>query len=220
MLLAPSLMARAADNGIAARKLVLINKGQSAQTAKLVYVAKGDPGIQKGPAGDPMLLSGTFRWFYTDDPGGNVDATFNITSDPNATFGPAVWAVNNEKVAKYVNKFAEIAGPTRVKVAVVKPESVAKVAARGLGDEGLAFIDLGPPSSTGGITTVFTVHNGNDGSTHRMCTKFAVADGSTVIYKEIGIDTDRKLVAKNGVPTPCPPVGSPSGAFLDAAGGH
>jgi hypothetical protein len=38
----------------------------------------------------------------------------------------------------------------------------------------------------------------------RFCTRFAVDAGSEVAYGEIAGGLGRKLIAKNGVPAPCP----------------
>jgi hypothetical protein len=67
----------------------------------------------------------------------------------------------------------------------------------------------GAPTSAEGVTTILQIENGNDSSTHRMCTRFATDLGSTVIYKEIAAGTGRKLVGKNGVAVACPPSPCP-----------
>jgi hypothetical protein len=86
----------------------------------------------------------------------------------------------------------------------VKDGILAKVAAKGLGDDPSLDLFGGEPSASGGVTTILTVTNGADASVHRMCTRFATDDGSTVAYKVIAAGTGRKLVAKGGVPTACP----------------
>jgi pimeloyl-ACP methyl ester carboxylesterase len=52
---------------------------------------------------------------------------------------------------------------------------------------------------------VLSVHNGR-GTTTRMCTRFAAADGSRIVLRETGGGTGRRLVARHGVPAPCPEV--------------
>ena len=199
------LAGHAADAGVTGRKLIVVDKLAAANKAKVVFVSKLDAGIDKGAAGDPALLDGTFEVFYEDAPG-SVTGTFVM---------PAPWLVNKDAVAKYVNKAAP-GGAGDVKVAVVKPGKVAKVVGKGLGD--VTDIDLfhGAPGPNG-VTAVLTVNNGSDASTHRMCSNFSVGGGSTVIFKEIAGGLGRKLVAKGGQPASCPVVASevvsiPSGA--------
>lgn len=199
--------AKAADLGVSGKKFIAINKIATSGKTKLVYLSRGDPGIAKGAAGDPASLSGEFDWFYTDDPGA-VNGHFDLDS--------AFWVTNNDRLAKYVT--SDVAQPVRA--VVIKPGVVAKVVGRLLATTGNPNLFSGPPSESGGLTTVLSIDNQNDLSSHRMCTVFAVASGGTLVLKEIAGGTGRKLIAKNGVPTPCPPVGSPSGAFLDAADGR
>ena len=204
-LMGAPLAGHAADAGVTGRKLIVVDKLATAGKAKVVFVSKLDPGIEKGTAGDPALVDGRFDVFYADAPG-SVTGAFVM---------PAPWLVNKEKVAKYVNKAAP-AGAGHVKVAVVKPGKVAKVVGKGLGDLTTLNLFHGAPGPNG-VTTVLTVENGSDASTHRMCSNFSVSGGSTVIFKEIAGGTGRKLVAKGGQPTSCPVVAAevvsiPSGA--------
>src|SRR5688572_1247318 len=157
----------AQDAGVTGTKLVIVDKLAATSKAKTVFVTKGDPDIGKGVEGDPALLEGTLEVFYEDDADSAVGA-FLI---------PSPWAVNKATVAKYVNKLAPTGG--EVKVAVVKPGSVAKVVAKGLGD-GQAM-DLSSPPGPNGVRVVFSISNGNDFSQHRMCTRFSTGDGSTII---------------------------------------
>jgi hypothetical protein len=206
-------VAHADDVGVTGRKLIVVDKIVAANKAKLVYVSKGDPNIHKGPGAPdfkngPQLVTGQFDVFYTDN--ASIAGSFIM---------PAEWKINkDDKVAKFVNKDAP-GGVSEVKVAVVKPTKVAKVVAKGLG--GLDLF-MGAPSDANGITTVLTIDNQVDSSQHRMCTRFSVADGSVVVFKEIAGGTGRKLVAKNGVPVTCPSGGSPTGtifAFTTAPAG-
>lgn len=185
--------AAAIDAGVPGTKLVIVDKIAATGKAKTVFVTKGDPDIQKGVDGDPALLEGSLEVFYTDAPS-SVVGSFVI---------PTPWLVNKDTVAKYVNKLAPTGGD--VKVAVVKPGSVAKVVAKGLGDGQAIDLSAGAPGA-GGVSVVLSVNNGNDFSMHRMCTRFATGDGSTVIYKSIAGGTGYKLVGKAGVPAACPAV--------------
>jgi hypothetical protein len=114
------------------------------------------------------------------------------------------WITNTEVVAKFSNPDAFSCAPTCTKVAVIKPAKLAKLSAKLGGDSGTGDFGAGGPNEADGVLTVFAITNGNDSSTHRMCTRFAINSGSTVVYKEIAQGTGRKLVAKNGVPTACP----------------
>jgi hypothetical protein len=179
--------------GIAGTKLIAVDKLAAANKAKVVYVARNDPGIAKGAGGDPALLSGLFEVVYTDQP----------TSVAGSFVLPSPWRTAKDTVAKYVNSLAP-GGTGDAKVAVVKDGLRAKVAAKGLGDgPALDLVAAGAPGP-GGVTTALTVLNGNDGTERRMCTRFSEADGSTMIFREIAGGTGRKLLAREGVPAPCP----------------
>jgi hypothetical protein len=178
--------------GITGAKLVVVDKEALAGKAKVVYVSKLDPGIEKGAAGDPVELSGTFEVFYTD--ASSVGGTFVL---------PSPWQKNEATVAKYVNTLAP-GGAGDVKVALLKNGTTAKVAAKGLGDGPAIDLFAGPPSAGGGVTTVLTLDNGIDDTVRRFCTRFATDAGSEVVYSELAQGAGRKLVAKGGIATPCP----------------
>jgi hypothetical protein len=178
--------------GITGTKLVIVDKQALAGRAKVVYVSKLDPGIDKGAEGDPAELSGTFEVFYTD--ASSVAGSFVL---------PSPWQKNIAAVAKYVNTLAP-GGAGDVKVALLKNGTTAKVAAKGLGDGPAIDLFAGPPSASGGVTTVLTLTNGVDDTVRRFCTRFATDAGSEVVHSELAQGAGRKLVAKGGVPTPCP----------------
>jgi pimeloyl-ACP methyl ester carboxylesterase len=212
--------AAAADVGVTGRKLIVIDKVAAANKAKVVFVSKGDPGIEKGSGGDPADLDGTFEVSY-ESGGSSVDGTFVM---------PSPWLVNTDTVAKYVNNGAPTTGGA-VKVAVVKPGRVAKVVASQLGDGRLIDLFVGQPDAAG-VEAVLTLNNRATATRHRMCTRFSVGDGSTVVYKEIAAGMGRKLVLKNGVAGDCPavvsetvsipsaahPAGTPGSSGVDASG--
>ena len=201
LLLGLALCAQGADLGVAGAKLVLIDKLATAGKAKTVFVVRDDPAIEKGAAGDPGQLAGRFEWFYTDA-SASVGGAFDLVNA-----GAGAWIVNGDAVAKYVNPDAALGAPTAVRVAVVRPgKRVRVVSPFALSDPG-GSPDLfaGAPSAGGGVSAILTMTNGNDGSTHRMCTRFATADGSTVTYREVAGGAGRKLVARRGVPAPCAP---------------
>ena len=84
--------AGAADLGVAGRKLIVIDKLAAAGKAKVVFVSKGDPGIQKGPGGDPADLDGSFEVFYTDAPANFARLRLNEAG---------AWRVNEDDKASY-----------------------------------------------------------------------------------------------------------------------
>ena len=186
----------AADAGIAARKMVLLDKSALFKV-KLVWVAKNDPGIAKGPAGELTDLSGSFEWFYETDGASSVFGCFGLPNDR--------WIANSDNVAKFVNPSFEGGG---IKKAVVKPAKVAKVTSQFFGESGGGSLFDGPPTADEGLTVVLTIENAADSSTHRMCSTFATDSGSTVVLKEVAGGLGRKLLLKNAVPTPtpCPPT--------------
>jgi hypothetical protein len=157
------------ESGVQGLKLILLDR-YAVGRGKAVYVAKGSPGIAKGaaaPTGDPPGLSGTVEIFPLSDPGNR--AVYDL---------PADWLVNKETVAKYVNRTAGT-GVAGAKVAVVKPERVAKLVAKNLGDGDAASgdqsatdLDLQAISSADTIRAVVTIDNAIDGNTYVFCSDF------------------------------------------------
>lgn len=180
--------------GVTAKKLIVIDKLAAAGKAKVVYVSKdASAGITKGAGTDPADISASFVFGY--------DGSFGHFAMPQG----ANWIVNKTTVAKYVNKSAPD-GAGGAKVSVLKPNKLIKVVGKSLGDVPIDLFAAGPPDTD--VATSYTITNG--GETDRFCTSF---DAGGVVFKEIAAGSGRKLVAKNGIPGPCP--ASPSGAFLD-----
>lgn len=175
----------AVDVPITAKKLLIVDKIAKAGRAKLVFVTK-DANVDKGVASDPAALSGRFEVFYADAPSNN--AVFALSSP---------WLKNTDKVAKYRNKTAPTGGG--VKVGIVKPGKKGRIVAKSLGDSEQIDLFAGPPGPNG-IVVEWIVENAADGSTIRMCSRFAAAD---VEIKEIAKGTGRKLKARNGQPASC-----------------
>jgi len=196
------------DTSITGRKLVIIDKTATPPAlSKLVSVSKLDAGIQKGAplAGGvvvPPGLSGSLDVSYT-----GCGAAAVLPEDPCAGSVPVAgqfvipdpWLVNKPAVAKYVNRDAPSGG--HVKVAVVKPQVVAKVVAKGLGDGPAMDLLAGGKPDAGGVLVVLTVVNALDGDTYRMCTRY---EQSAVTFKAIVGGAARKLLARGGVPAACP----------------
>jgi YVTN family beta-propeller protein/cysteine-rich repeat protein len=184
----PSACSCGTEIPVSSRKLIVVDKLTAASKAKLVYVAK-DPGVDKGAGTDVEGIEIHFSLAYDSAsgaftlPAGSGDAT-------------AGWKVNRSTVAKYVNKAAP-AGPTGVKVGVVKPGKLLKIVGKTLGDAPLDLLGAGAP--VGDVVTRYVVTN--DGEHYLHCSRF---EASGVVYKEIAGGTGAKLVAKNGVPAACP----------------
>jgi hypothetical protein len=187
MLLAAVALASAAtiESGVVGVKLILLDKYPLGK-AKAVYVAKGDPGIEKGSSGDPPGLTGTVEIFPLSDPGNRASYAL-----------PAEWLVNKDGVAKYVNKNAA-SGGLGAKVVVIKPEVVGKLVAKNLGDgdftsgdQGAGDLDLQALTEGDTIRVTVTVQNGHDGNTYVFCSDFAAPT-----IKRDGANDPFKLVAK------------------------
>lgn len=182
--------AGAADVGVEATKLVVVDKLATASKAKTVFVSKDDTGaITKGSGTDPDAISAAFAVDY-DGTGGPTAGSFAVPAG--ALAGDAGWKANKETVASYVNKAAP-GGPTGAKVAVIKPAKLLKLVGKSLGDVPLDLLGAGAP--VGSVRTAYTV--ANDGETTRHCTAFG-----SCVFKEIGGGTGRKLVCKGGAPDP------------------
>lgn len=183
-LVAGATAASAADAGITASKLLMLDKGAGG-TAKVVFVSQ-DANVAKGPSTAPGEIAATLQIYYADAPAN--DALFRL---------PAPWLKNTATAAKYVNRTAPSGGG--VKVATIKPGAVAKVVARSRGD--LRTIDVvSSPPGANGITVVLSVGDASDGSTTRLCTRFAAGD---IIVKTVAGGSGRKVLARNGQPIAC-----------------
>lgn len=176
----------AADIGVTAKKVTVVDKTALNGTSKIVIKSK-DGAVTSGPAGDPAELTGLVRIYYTDNTVNG--ASFDL---------PFPWIKNNGKVAKFQNKLAP-AGPSEVKTAVVKAGKGYVVSSK---DKGA--LDISSPPGALGVTVVFVVNNGIDASNNRSCTRFSVGDGSKIIHKTIGAGAGYKLTLKDGQPVACP----------------
>jgi hypothetical protein len=200
----------AADNGVSAKKFAIrigrISQVDSRDSA--ILLVKDDPGIQKGPAGAPELITARAAYVWENDLGGSVSGCFIEINHRPTPFLNRTWR-NTEKSATFRNlaRIAKSNIPHTKRVKIV-PGRTLKFKALRIADVGnLGAADEGPPTETGGVTVMFEVINGTDGSTHRMCTRFSTSVGSTILYEN---DVDQfslqlKLVAKGGVPASCPP---------------
>lgn len=181
---ASSSMALAADVGVVGKKLVIVDKTALNGSAKVSSLQIGS-NITKGAGGNPALITGSVEIFYTNSSTGGA---FPL---------PSPWATNTT-VAKFSNKSAP-AGPSPAKVAIVKNGKVAKMVAKGLGG-----LNISSPPGVPGVMVVFTIHNGVDSSTTRLCTRYSLGDGSYVQHKVVAGGFAYQLKLKNGVGVTCP----------------
>jgi len=181
-----SALALAIDIPVPGKKVTIVDKTAINGTAKITSLQKA-PNITKGSGGNPALLDGSVEIFYSSSSSGGAFLPL-----------PPPWAVNTATVAKFLNKSAP-AGPSPVKVAIVKNGKIAKVVSKGLGG-----MDISSPPGVSGVTVVFTVENGNDSSIHRLCTRYSLGDGSFVQHKVIAGGLGYQLKLKNGVGVSCP----------------
>jgi hypothetical protein len=180
------------DAGVAATKLIVVDKLTAAGKAKTVFVSKDQAnGITKGTGTDVGGIHVDFTFGYD---GASVAGAFTLPTG--ASDGTSGWLVNKSTVAKYVNKSAP-AGPTGAKVGVIKPGKLLKLVGKTLGDTAIDVFGAGPPA--GDVLTVYAVTNGAD--TFRHCSRFT---SGTCTHKLIAGDTGAKLVCKGGVPATCP----------------
>lgn len=184
---------------VEATKLIVVDKTASAGKAKTVFVSK-DPAINKGTGLDPSNIHALVEFGY-----GGLRGVFEMPTG--ALGGWTGWVANKDAVAKFINKKAPV-GPTQAKVAVIKPGKLLKLVGMGLGDTPADLLSEGSPIEP--VRVMYEVQNGAEWVRH--CTSFASA---SCAYKRIAGDTGAKLVCKQGMPTSCPPLGSPSGAFVD-----
>ena len=182
--------ADAADLGATADRLVIVDDPVGQRT-QVRYKSSRQPGIQTGTAGDPTLFAASLEIAYTDQP-----CHFTKISLP----AGVKWQASAGSGVRYMDRSA-----SRVS-ATIRPAKLASVMAKTLGDDQRASIDLsagGLPSAAGGLTTILTVRNGNDGTVHRMCTKFATNVGSIVKLQPIRQGQGLKLTARKGMPINC-----------------
>ncbi len=172
----------AADAGVEGRT-VAIKVHPSTGKQKLKSLQRG-AGVSAGPGSAASELSGSLEIWYVDVP------------DNRGTLPlPAPWQRHTGTTAKFRNAAAP-GGATPVKSALVRTGSSAKVIAAGTGG-----LDISAPPGPGGVFTMLTVHNAGDGSTHRMCSRYAEASGSTIRHKS---GARQQLVLKRGVAADCP----------------
>jgi cysteine-rich repeat protein len=178
---------RAADIGVAAKKLVIVDKVVAAGKAKAVFVA-ADPAVTKGSGTDENAIGVELFLGYQ---GALAPASGSFAVPAGASDGLQGWTANKESIAKFVNKGAP-EGSTGVKVATIKPGNQMKVVGKSLGDAPIDLLAADVPMTDVCVVAVVT----NGGETNRLCTRFPA---DQVGFGSIAQDTGRKLVVKNGI---------------------
>lgn len=177
VLVATATVAVATDVPVAGLKLIMVDKTASAGVAKTSFVIK-DPAVDKGVGENTTNILAEMGVAY--------DSNRGVFEMP---MGSPSWVANKATVAKYVNKDAPSGGA--VKVSVIKPSSLVKMAAKSLGDTPIN-ISTAP---SGLVYTSYIVINDDEG--FRYCTQF-----SGCVHKVIAGGTGYKLICKNGLPDP------------------
>jgi hypothetical protein len=162
--------------GVVPTKLIVIDKVSS---GKAVFIAKG-LGVTKGAGEDLDGISVELTTRYANDA-----ATGRFAIPAGAANG---WLLNKSTIAKFVNRAAP-AGPTEAKVAIVKPQSVLKLIAKGVGDVDLDIVAAGDPA--GDVYTAYCVTNGGGAPTCHCSVLNACA------YRTLG-GGGAKLVCRGG----------------------
>jgi hypothetical protein len=176
--------AAAIDVGVAADRLVVVDKLAVNAKAKAVFVSH-DGAIDKGTgtATDQIAVRLDLR------AGATTGAFVVPAGDYDGTVG---WQANDEGAAKYANRLAP-AGPTEVAGVAVKPGRLLRLVARGLGDVALDLLGMGPP--VGPVAVAFTIDNA--GTVIRHCSQFP-----TCRFRPLADGAGAKLVCRGGVPDP------------------
>jgi hypothetical protein len=174
VLVATATAAAATDIPVGALKLIMVDKMAASGSAKTSFVIK-DGAVTKGVGEDTSNIFAEMGVAYDSNNG-----SFQMPMG-------ASWIVNKSTVAKYVNKPAPSGGG--VKVSVIKPSLLVKMAAKSTGDTPL---DISSPP-TGSVYATYILINNDEG--FRYCTKF-----DACVYKVIAGGGNYKLVCKNGIP--------------------
>ena len=170
------------DSGVIGKGLVAKANTNGKQ---LLKSNQKDANVDFGAAGGAAALSGSLRAYYVDAPGNAA-----------TLFLPSPWLSLSASTAKFKNALAP-AGPTPVKTASLKAGKAAKLLAKGLGG-----LDIAMPPGPNGVFVIFTIQNGNDATTHRLCTQYSTLLGGTVTHKVSA--SGNKLIVKRGVAAACP----------------
>jgi hypothetical protein len=176
--------AAAMDVGVAADRLVVVDKLAVNAKAKTVFVSH-DGAIDKGTgtATDQIAVRLDLR-------AGATTGAFVVPAG--AYDGTLGWQANDEAAAKYANRLAP-AGPTEVAAVAVKPGRLLRLVARGLGELAFDLLETGPP--VGPVAVAFTIDNA--GTAVRHCSQFP-----TCRFRSLADGAGAKLVCRGGVADP------------------
>ena len=177
--------AQAADIGVAARKLVVVDKVDVTGRARTVFLAT-DPAVDKGSASDPDAIRARFDVHYGSD-----RAVFVAPSNLEAGAPTAGWRQNDARTARFA--VADLS-PTSVALVIATRGRRLKLVSRALGLDPLA-VRAGPPP--GSVFTALSLING--GETFRHCTEFPAGSCAQRLLSQ---GDAARLVCRNGRPDP------------------
>ncbi len=184
----PSAQAYAqVDRGIAAKKLIILDRTPTGGASKTSFRAKDD-GLAIGAGEDAGRVDARFEIRYPDS------AAFGAFVIPGGEYdGTAGWTPSRDRV-RYTNKNAP-EGATQVKTLGITTKKTLKFSAAGTGDEALDLVSAGAPA--GPVTAVMTLNN--DGETLHYCSEF-----ESCIHREYGGGSAAKLICTKGRAADCP----------------
>jgi hypothetical protein len=160
-------------------KLVIIDTLTAKGKAKLVFVAK-DAAVRKGFGTDPSTIQAQLTVAFSN---GATAGTFSPPA------GDPGWISNQGTVAKFLNHNAP-AGSTVTKVSTLKPGSLVKLVAKGLGDAPLDLVGADDPA--GPVWAAYCVTSA--GAQICMCSSL-----TDCVYKPIAGGAGAKLLCHTGV---------------------
>ncbi len=175
------------DLGVAARKLVVIDRAALGASSKTVFLAS-DAALAEGLGADPALVGARLEIRYPDDA---AAGSFSVPAG--AWDGATGWRAAGGGL-RYSNKLAP-GGDTQVKSLGVKTQRSIKLAAGGSGDEPLDIVGAGAPAGT--VTTILTLTDA--GQTLHYCSAF-----DSCKHKPTGGGLGAKLTCSKGQAVTCP----------------
>jgi hypothetical protein len=169
----------AADVGVAANKLLVVDTLATSGKAKAAYLVK-DVSVTKGSGAGISVISLRLDVAYGS---GNASGVF---------FAPSgAWEDNSTNAKFLPNPF--VVPQTQVKLALIRPGRLIKLTAAGTGDTPIDIVGAGQPAE--GVYTSACVVNDCEENCH--CSVF-----TSCSYKPLAGGAGAKLACKNGAPDP------------------
>jgi hypothetical protein len=174
----------AADIGVEAKKLVIVDHLLTDSRVKVTYLSRQKSDVTKGTGTDVNAIDAQVDVSYVN---GATSGTFLMPAG-------AGWIVNIARIARYVNPVAPVGGATQL--GQIKPGGKLKLIAQSAGDTPIDILGAGAPGPSG-VRVVFTVNNGAE--TNRHCALFTEC---AYVLSNLGMEAE--MDCRNGLPTPCP----------------